>query len=200
TGMNELGFFEEFIIKLQNKSSVKKINKFIVESFEKVTSKNILKNYKSHFSMVISTPVYTQLFITQVNVILQSFIQAQFYSMEQVNEIQVKLMELLPRILTNYNDLLLSVAKQDAIICIWSDMIESQPNSELLERVKTQQGCKKEKVATIEEFLSKMEMGLARYGREDLWEKTKEMYSDWWIWPFQKNRYFLVYGYIGRKK
>jgi len=150
--------------------------------------------------MVISTPVYTQLFITQVNVILQSFMQAQFYSMEQMNEIQVKLMELLPRILTNYNDLLLSVAKQDAIICLWSDMIESQPNSELMERVKTQQGCKKEKVETIEDFLSKMTMGLARYGREDLWEKTKEMYSDWWIWPFQKNRYFLVYGYIGRKK
>lgn len=198
TGLDHIGFFEKAFDLIKNRSLESKIDILIEESLEKINAMNILDEYKDKFPIVLSAPVYSQLLYTQVNVLFDAFNYFNFYKNNQINKFKKKVYRYMPKIIKRYNDLIISVTKDDGYIISWIDMFEGKNTSKEMREINNY--LEKSNNKDLKEYIDKVGMELSLIGQKDFLERVDIKDYDYWMWPFDNKKEYLVYGSLGKVK
>lgn len=200
TGLENMNFFNTFSSLADKISLEGKITLYIDDTIEHLKSSDIMNEYQCKFDFVLSCPIYTQLMITQAEVLLKILNEFKLYSNRDLNKIYRSVEKSMSSIISKYNDLLISMADSHGIIAVLTDIIEIPINNKLLTDVNN---CFKNQsidTALLDFYTVKNGLHYGKTGRDDLLMKINKINILWSMWPFDEYKEYLVYGVMGKKK
>ncbi len=142
------------------------------------------------FDVVISMPIYTQLFLPQVNQLLSQACDMGILTREDFVFRQRAVLDMMPELLDHYNKHLRKKLKENGILIVFSDLIEDKENGDYLEAFRRGEDFD----LIMSEYIKSYGMGLGNYGLYQLGTECMEMNFQWFEWPFDNNRFILVKG------
>lgn len=199
TGLSQLMFFETLYSMIKEANSVNELKRYIKSAFESIDRYKIQSMLHHQYDVVLSAPIYTQLFYPQIETILNMAKTYHLYSDYEIKEIYSAILEVAPNIINNYNDFLLEVVNEDGIILMLSDVIEDKPDGQYMTELQRHINDKALVNNIYEKYLHQYGHGFGSYGIYHLSLDIEVIHETWFIWPFSKERYFLVKSLIGRK-
>ena len=180
TGLSSVNFYSQFSKMLEENNSNEKIYQSLKTMVTEVNQKQLLNK---KYDLVISTPVYSQLVYSKLFEMIDT-------SAKLHKGLKNEIIQLMPIIIRNYNDFMISILKNNGYIILWSDLIT------LNEEVKDN----KELQSIYEKYKKTYGLGIPDYGIENLCEHLIVKDSFWDVWPFNKKINFLIKGIIGQVK
>jgi len=198
TGLEEIKFFERVLQMVEQKVTKDKILFYIEETRNRLKEIRVLEEYRNRFAVVLTTSVYTQLVYTQSQMMLDVIKHLRAFDQTTINEIEMKILDVIPDIIEGYNALLISLASKKSVIGMWTDILQFETRGKMKEDIRVALELKELQSEVLEKYIVDMAgKGLAYYGREDLLNRIDAVKSYWWIWPFDEAKSYLVYGCIG---
>lgn len=195
TVLNSTGFYEELEELLINKDKPKKILKLITKSLESI-DENPLFN-ESKYSLVISGAIHSQLTLTAVELLNK---YRGNYSAKDFKKIHKDLIYMDDTIAIKYNDLIMSLAKEDAIIFSWFELKEfSEELGNYDEVEEVSKYCEEEDSQKVIELVTKNRY-VGFYGYLDLNKRALEKELEvkprvnFWMWQFSSKKFYLVFS------
>lgn len=178
TGLGN-NFYITFKKMVNNSEKPDTIFNKLSEIISDIDPKNIINK---KYDVVVSTPIYSQLvYPTLFSIIDQS-------NYREDKKLRRKILDLMPSIIRNFNDFILSIAKDGAKIIIWTDLMEFKANDKI----------DKNKLANIyTNYIREYGIGIPGFGLIDIVEKIEIIENFWDIWPFSSEKKYLVKGIIG---
>lgn len=199
SGAEETGFFKKLEELASKSAPVNNIIDYIKAVIPKLCTKTELLKQLGSFDLVLSCPVYTQIVFTQIETFLRIIFDCGLYNYDELNSILNAAYQSMPALLCNYNDIILSCAKADGLVVMFTDIVEMQTGDKKLSEIKqvlNSQDCKPE---LIERFIQDNGLELAISGREDLMSKIEIYDSLYSTWPFDDNKEYLSFLTAGIK-
>ena len=200
TGLDSFDFHNTLFDKLHHKEKMSAIKDYVESVFKDINYNEILTDTKQ-FSVVLSTPVYTQIFYNQASSLLL-LMPAFGYLQGDIDELDKLLQDKYVDVLHNYNCLLGLTCKDQGIIGCWTDVIEvkeSSPFFSKLPNVLSQ--SVEERDRYFLNLASTHGLTGAVHGLYDLLSNIiNPLTKTWWLWPFSLSKSYIVAGYVGRKK
>lgn len=197
TGLEFVGFFDMLSTMVSNGAAADEVISFIQNALKTVVPFNVLRSHKNRFDYVLSCPIYTQLVYTQAQVLMKVLTELTLYNEEEIQSIDETFKEHMPRVIENYNDILISVASKDAIITVLTDIVEVQGQKELLSKIEQALSQKPLETRALEQIVSSSGLEFGQIGRADLLGKIDAKTSLYSMWPFDEYKDYLVCGLSG---
>jgi hypothetical protein len=197
TKLDQIDFYDRFKILLNEKANVEQIILFLNHSGQQIAQIELLPHLKSSFQVVVSSAVYTQLFYMQALSMFAEYIKN--YNKEEIADIISALLELRSQIITEYNDLLVSLLAPSGRIIVWTDVSKIDSNGAFNEAIyalpsesdRFQYIMSQVKVNGREDAL---------YGLEDMQKRfrTENRVFQHWIWPYSEKNHCITFGISGK--
>ncbi|MCY9692950.1 hypothetical protein [Paenibacillus alginolyticus] len=117
------------------RASANEINLFLSLAAKEIRAKDVLSHLKRSFSMVISSAVYSQIFYIHVLSLFAKFTDR--YSENEVRYLMRGFLYLRDEVIKNYNDLMISLTKENGKILVWTDILQTdvEMNREIIENL-----------------------------------------------------------------
>jgi hypothetical protein len=204
TGVERTNFFNEYVQLLKNKSSVSEIIQYIDNFRLKLSNQYIVDCFKERFSLVVSAPVYTQMFFPCAQAFLEV---SENYSNQEMEKISYKLSELNDcTIIPQYNDMLTNLVEDNGRIFVWSDQFEfTSRNKKLL--LLTEEYLNSKDIGSLYKILMNYKggpgpIGGGFYGISDLSSRMNDddRILNCWLWDFDSNKTYFTTGVEGSVK
>lgn len=199
TGLESIDFVNQFYHLIKNNSTIREIKLFLNHN---LTDRQIPGEFKpllEQYDVVITMPIYTQLMFTQITSILRDLTIGNLLSPYYTQNIQEVVLELMPKLIRNYNYLLQSLCRKSGLIIAFSDLIEASPEHEIMINIKDKLQDNDAMDSFMNEYINQYGYGLGTYGMTHLKESLHVTNQHYLIWPFTKTREFLVSGIIGQR-
>jgi len=180
TGLGN-NFYITFKKMVDNRENPDTIFNKLSEIISDIDPKKIINK---KYDVVVSTPIYSQLvYPTLISIIDQS-------NYREDKKLRRKILDLMPSIIGNFNDFMLSISKDGAKIIVWADLMEFRTNDKI----------DKNNLANIyTNYIREYGIGIPGFGLIDIVEKIEIIENFWDIWPFSSEKKYLVKGIIGIK-
>ena len=154
---------------------------------------------KKPYDIILSTPVYTQLVLPQLQNILEMIYEYGLYSEEDLKELSDVLMVYLPKVIEGYNRFILDNVNGGGRVIVLADMIEDHSKSIYMKTIlKDKKSGDNEMEKLHNDYVAEYGFGMSSYGIFNLQERARTLYSDWFVWPFTSERYFAVKGIVAQ--
>jgi len=194
TGLEQNNFYQKIINSLQNNENIKKIKINISKEMDSINFNSLCKNIKKTYDIIISLPIYTQLFYQHFIAILDYYNINQEYSDEKINNFKNFILNRMPIIINNYNKLLHYTVKNNGFLVALIDMLEYKNSSNILRKIKTTRSNN-----LIESEIEKHSYGISSYGIDNLKKYFQKRSSKYLVWPFNEKRSFIVKALLFKK-
>lgn len=143
------------------------------------------------FDHVLVLPIHTQLLFPQLDNILVGGLQEKLLTKSMYLDAQRMILDRMPNVLKNFNEILLMQLKDEGRLIVFSDFLEDVPEGAYSQRFDS---------IGFEDVYRQYEavygMGLGRFGLYDLESRCHILDSKWFLWPFDNNRNLFVKGSI----
>jgi len=184
TGLSSLRFFTELIELMNQNSSMNQIKQFIDDAIQKINLFSWINELHTKFDFIFVSPIYTQLVYQQVVIVLNQFPQYQIlkdYFLTKMTEI-----------INLFNNNLLSVSKEKAIIFVLSDIFEVIKDTPFFNQILNSISDFQEMELLHQNYIKTYGYGLGDFGLLSLENKTKKIADNWLIWPFNEEKIMIV--------
>lgn len=195
TGLEATNFYEELEELLMKGQKPKQILKLIMKSIKLIEEQTLLN--KSSYSLVISGAVHSQLTAVAVGLLNK---HSENYSKKEFNKIHKDLIYLDDIIAIKYNDLIMSIAEEDAIIFSWFDLKEfSEELGNHDDAVQVDEYCKEGNSQEIIKLVTENKY-VGFHGYLDLNKRALEKqlevkpWVNFWIWKMSNKKSSLVFS------
>lgn len=195
TGLQDISFYEDLQKLLRESSKPKKILKLITKSLQNIENKTLLN--QNSYSLIISGAVHSQLTALAINLLNK---YSHNYRKKDFLKIHKDLIYMDDIIALKYNDLIMSLAKEDAIIFSWFDLKEfSQQQNNYSDIDKVNEYCLQGNSEKVIELVTKNKY-VGFHGYLDLNKRALEKdlkikpWVNFWIWQFNSKKSFLVFS------
>jgi hypothetical protein len=197
TKLDQIDFYDRFKIMLTEKANVEQVILFLKHSGQQIAQIELLPHLKSSFQVVISSAVYTQLFYIQALSMFAEHIKN--YNKEEIADIISALLELRTQIITEYNDLLISLLAPSGRIIVWTDVSKIDSNGAFNETIYALP-TESERLKYIMSEVKDNGREDALYGLEDMQKRfrTENRMFQHWIWPYSEKNHCITFGISGR--
>lgn len=195
TGLEKTNFYDELEKLLIKGKKPKQILKLITKSLKLIEDETLLE--QNSYSLVISGAIHSELTAVAL-VLLNKY--SENYSNKEFKKIHKDLIYLDDIIALKYNDLIMSLAKEDAIVFSWFDLKEFSKElgnyNDIDEVDKYCQEGNSEKV--IELVTENKFVGFHGYldlNKRALEEDLKvQPWVNFWVWKFSTEKSYLVFS------
>ncbi|TYB32080.1 MAG: hypothetical protein FXF47_00870, partial [Candidatus Mcinerneyibacterium aminivorans] len=187
TGLDKNDFYKKIIELLLNKEHIEKIKDFITEELNSLNADKIYSTIPRKYNIVISLPVYSQLFYQHIIAILDYHNIYKKYSKDKLSNFKTFLLNKMPIIIDNYNSLLHNIISKDGILISLIDMLEYKNTSATLQKISKDMNNN-----LIENQIKKSGYGISNFALDNLKKYFSIINSKWLLWPFNKKRTYLV--------
>ena len=194
TGLEEIEFFEKLSQMTSRKESTEVISKYIGEATESIKVENILREHCSKYDAVLALPTYTQLAYTQMETLLRILYEYSIYPIDDLNKILTAMHHAMPKLIDNYNELILSVLKDEGMLIVLSDVMEITDRN-TLDSISDKLG----ETRYIKQYLDNDSTEFGMMGIEKIQTRIETTNYRYDIWPFDETRKYLVQFISGRK-
>ena len=195
TGLEDTNFYKKLEESLKKKEKPKKILKIIMKSLEAIKDEDLLG--EDSYSLVISGAVHSQLTSVAVGLLNK---YSDNYRKKDFNKIHKDLIYLDDKISLKYNDLIMSLAKEDAIVFSWFDLNEfSESLGNFDQAEKVDEYCKEGNSEKVIELVTKNRL-VGFHGYLDLNKRALEKelkvqpWVNFWVWEFTCKKSYLVFS------
>lgn len=192
TGLAENKFFYNLERMASRSASIYEITAFLKKQITDISQINDLLEYENCFDIVLSCPIYTQIVYTQVEVFLKILAQFNLYSEEDIKIMKKMMHSCMERIISRFNDLLISVTRLSGHLLVIADVIELSVKSDALKEVSKIIDDKPVDTQLLEHFTKEYGLPFSKIGFNDLDAKVNRQKSFWSIWPFDEYKKYLV--------
>ncbi|MFO7611441.1 MAG: hypothetical protein R6W99_02990 [Clostridia bacterium] len=148
------------------------------------------------FDNVLFSPVYTQLFIPW-------FIErlgAHEVGAKQAAILVESALGLAARLIREVNDSVISCACEEAVVAVWSDILEFESGDPAAEDIRKNIGDSGWMDMLYENYELMHGHGLGSYGIHDMASRLFDVSRDWMLWPMVENRMMVVKFISGKMK
>lgn len=200
TKLDQVDFYDRFKHILARKTSVDEIISFLISCAIEIESHPLFPNLQKSFSVVISSAVYTQVFYIHALTIFANY--AEFYSKKEVTQIVEALVELRNLILISYNNLLISLVKDQGTVIVWTDVLRLESSmDDMIEKLYLLR-TDKDRFDYLFERMGHFGRESAVVGLQDLYTKLSRDHDllRFWNWPYNKEKQYLTMGLSGMPK
>ncbi|MEX1377700.1 MAG: hypothetical protein AB1Z23_09570 [Eubacteriales bacterium] len=194
TGLDDIGFFEELSELTSKKTSQAEISEYISDAIKSIKIDGTLPDYSNKYDAVLVLPTYTQLAYTQMETLLRILYQYNIYPIEHLNKMLTAMHYAMPKIIKNYNELILSILKSKGHLFVLSDILEIT-DEKVLSDISGELDNKEYIMKALEKNCSEFGM----MGLDDLKARIETMNTQYEVWPFDDERKFLVEFLQGTK-
>lgn len=199
TDLENRDFINLFYNLIKDNATTSEVKLFLQHHLSDIQIPNEFKPLLEQYDVVITMPIYTQLLFTQITTILRELEIRNHLSSCYTQNIQEMVLEFIPKIIRNYNQLLQSLCSKSGIIIAFSDLIEASPEHEIMIKIKGILQNDDAMNLFLSEYIDQYGYGLGTYGMMHLKESMHVIKQHYLIWPFTKTRELLVGGIIGNK-
>jgi hypothetical protein len=192
TKLDQIDFYHHFQQLLEDRAEWSRIVTFLQEAPKRLEAYDLYLPWKHHFQVVISSAVYTQIFYIEA---LSRFAKyAQFYTGNETNCIVQALAQLRDAIISQYNDLLLSLVQPGGQVIVWTDVwkVEESERALIAGMLSMPEG--------LLEFIGHHGIQAALSGLRDLKQKlqAQNLIFRYWLWPFSEEKELVTFGLAGK--
>ncbi len=195
TGLEDTNFYSELEKLLIKKQKPKKILKLITKSLNSVDDETLLK--QNAYSLVISGAVHSQLTAVALDLLNK---YSENYKKKDFKKIHKDLIYLDDNIALKYNDLIMSLAKEDAIIFSWFDLNEfSEALGNYDDVHEVEKYCQEGDSEKVIELVTENKL-VGFYGYLDLNKRALEKelkvqpWVNFWVWQLNTKKSYLVFS------
>ena len=195
TGLKDTNFYDELESLLIKSKKPKQILKLITKSLKLIDDKTLLD--QNSYSLVVSGAIHSEL--TAVALVLLNKYSTN-YSNKEFKKIHKDLIYLDDIISLKYNDLIMSLAKEDAIIFSWFDLKEFSEelgNYNYIDEV--DKYCQEGNSEKVIELVTENKF-VGFHGYLDLNKRALEKdlkvqpWVNFWVWKFSTKKSYLVFS------
>lgn len=201
TGIEKINFTNNFVSLLKKHATVNEIMDFILNVGLRLSNQHMYELFQEKYSLVVSCPVYTQMFIPYAWILLDA--NGQGYSQNEKQDILLKLADINTIIIKQYNDLLESLVANNGRILVWSDQFEFT-DANMDEFVITDKHMREGKMPEIYSYLASHEDALTAgfQGIGDLGNRlnNKDHTMAHWFWHFDESKSYFTTALGGSLK
>lgn len=198
TKLNQIHFYDRLEKMFIQRASANEINLFLSLAAKEIRTKDVLSHSKKNFSIVISSAVYSQIFYIHVLSIFAKFTDR--YSEKEVLYLMRGFLYLRDEVIKNYNDLMISLTKENGKILVWTDVLQTdvEMNREIIENlynINTDQ----DRWTYLRELVTMNGREASLLGLTDLSGKLADdgRLFHFWNWPFNEERHYLIFSISG---
>ena len=195
TGLEDTKFYEELEELLERSKKPKQVLKLITKSLKLIEENTLLKNQT--YSLVISGAIHSELTAASL-VLLNKY--SKNYSNKDFKKIHKDLIYLDDTISINYNDLIMSLAKEDGVVFSWFDLKEFSKELDNYDEIdKVDKYCKEGNSEKVIELVTENKF-VGFHGYLDLNKRALEKnlktppWVNFWIWKYSINKSYLVFS------
>lgn len=195
TGLQDISFYEDLQNLLKEGAKPKKILRLITKSLQNIGNSTSLS--QNSYSLVISGAVHSQLTALAIE-LLNKF--SHNYRKKDLVKIHKDLIYMDDLIALKYNDLIMSLAKDDAIIFSWFNLKEfSEEQNNLDDINKVSEYCQQGNSDKVIELVTENKY-VGFHGYLDLNKRALEKdlkiqpWVNFWTWQLKTKKYFLVFS------
>ncbi len=198
TGFEKEAFFDRLSEMLATEQDIDSICNYITETIRNIESNEMPSRYKGHFDMAISCPIYSQLIYTQTEVLAMILSQFGLYDAQAIEELKKTVRIGMQKILTDYNDLLLSSLNSEGTVVMFTDIIELAKGHPASSAIAISAAQKDTDNKQMEKYVKAYGLEFGTKGRDDLLKKVILKTNLWSMWPFDDYKDYLVHGLAGQ--
>jgi len=173
--------FEKAVLTCKSQSSLEKLINGRLIGLDKY---KFLRKYDEMASLVLVTPIYTQLVYQQI-LILCSRIRSNGYPEHLINFIESYMQEKLVEIIKRFNQNIVRVTKEYLVVL--SDIFQDRSDSEFMRNTKKIIDNKEAMDKLYKEYQSDYGFGMGDAGLFLLNDLINEVEREWLIWPFSSS-------------
>lgn len=191
TGLSQTKLIDSFEKELTQKESTKDVEEFINQSIEKLNKTSFLAYEKKQFDLVYVSPIYTQLLFYPLAMMVDEMIR-NGYPKVLGEHAKSSLLQGMVSILSHFNQIVLSLVKDDGLVFVLSDVFELSHSDEMFQTIDQSINDLDKMEQIYQQYRKRHGMGLGDYGLYDISLKTKALSSKWVIWPKNKTESYIV--------
>ena len=195
TGLEDLDFYKKLEELLVAKAKSKKILKLITSSLASIDNKDLLG--EDSYSLVISGAVHSQLTIVALDLLNK---YKENYRKKEFKKIHKDLIYLDDMISLNYNDLIMSLAKEDALVFSWFELNEFSKEAGNYDQIdEVDKYCKEGNSDEVIKLVTKTKLP-GFHGYLDLNKRALEKelttapWVNFWTWKYSDQKSYLVFS------
>jgi hypothetical protein len=191
SGFEKSSFFDQFIQIIQKCTTESQIKKSIDELLAPMKKYLFLEEYLSHFSMIIISPIYTQLVFQQILQII-SVLRIQKYPKEHADFIEKYMLDQMPIIIDKFNRNIFKLLSRDGKVIVLSDIFESNVDTDFFQDINLNIENTAKMDTIYSNYVTKYGFGLGDYGLVSLNRYLEIKDYKWFIWPFTEKKQMIV--------
>ncbi|WP_248926536.1 hypothetical protein [Paenibacillus hamazuiensis] len=196
-GLEQVRFQERFQSLLESGAEPGQLIAFLGETGEHVKQARPLEQIGRQFSLVVSLPVYTQLFYIDAMLMLAPYMEN--YGPEQTAQLTRQISSVRDICVEAYNRVLFSMLKPGGRIVIWSDMmIVNEQTQQVMDELYMER-TEKERVRRIFTAFGQYGMEAAIAGMKGAFDRMnpEQTHFTTWLWPLGRDKQFVAAGLAG---
>ena len=197
TGLADLVEWNDFVKIMLRIKNHKQIDQ-LIEIFKKSIENNHF-SIEQKFDSVIVSPIYTQLLFHQLNSNL-TILNNLNYSIDLINYCRNQFLEIMPKVISHFNNNILKLLKINGLMIVMSDIFEASVDSPVYTKISSAMHSRSSMEQYYQEYFEKYGYGLGDFGLSDLETKAKQTDAKWIAWPFTENKTIYVKLVIYRKE
>ncbi|CAG7621927.1 hypothetical protein ACFQI7_05265 [Paenibacillus allorhizosphaerae] len=197
TGLDQISFYETYEELLQSGAAASELAGYLRDCAFQVRLHETMPHLKKTFSLVISSGVHTQLFYLYA--LTQFYSHMGRYSEPEVRQIVEALVYLRNSLVTDYNQLLLSLVKPDGRVAAWTEMIVLDEEKRWIADELYQMRTEGERRRFLFEAFGKYGLEAAVLGLKDLYDKLRpeQQLFHCWVWHTESGKACIAAGISG---
>ncbi|XMB67169.1 hypothetical protein RI065_01225 [Mycoplasmatota bacterium zrk1] len=183
TGFEKNQFFNDFEERVINCKSHECLETLLVNRLKGVEAYKFLKSYTNKASLVLVTPIYTQLIYQQV-MLSCSKLRVSDYPEHLIKFIEGYMQDKLIDVFRNFNSNLIRTMSEYLIVL--SDIFQDEAKSKFMKEVRNRISDLDKMEEFYDKYQSDYGFGMGDLGLFLLNELVDEVEKKWLIWPFSK--------------
>lgn len=201
-GLDKLQFQERFQHLLENRAKADEVIQFLHEIAEKMEQAGNLSEPKelSQYAVVISLPVYTQLFYVDALLMLAPYMEQ--YGEKEIGDITRSLAAVRSRCVEAYNRLLFSLVKPGGRVAIWTEMIKVDEQTKAMMDQLYMDKTEQDRVRSLFIAFGRYGMDAAVSGLKHAFDRMnpEKTHFATWLWPLSDDRQYVAAGLVGEPR
>ncbi|TBL78223.1 hypothetical protein [Paenibacillus thalictri] len=198
-GLERMNFMGTLMEMLEKKADIGRLSNYLLDAygqFEKAEP----EAGKPQYDLVISSPVYTQLFFIDALLTLAPYLEQ--YDKPGMNLISQQLSSVYARCVQAYNRLLFGSVKPGGRVVLWTDIIKLDEQTQSVMDEMYMARTEKDRVRSLFGAFGQYGLPGAVAGIKDAFDRLlpEKTHFNTWLWPLSQDKQYLAAGMFGEPR
>ena len=198
TGLEGAGLFNGLLNEMNITTDKSRLVEFLNNIIDKDYNQKIKSQFDDKYDLIYISPIYTQLIYKQILMIFD-LARDNGYPEHIIKFLETEIMNKMVSIIDRFNNLVKVLLTKTGEVIVFSDIFEGRENDDfMIEIIKN--STNQEKLTEIyEDYFNTYGFGLGDYGLYSLTQSFTVKDEEYFLWPLNKDKYYLVKGvYLSR--